>query len=73
MKSNLDIIEEIGAATKAQENHGTVMCEDATFEDGVIAALLWVMGHEGQTSLMTEYLREFEHGDNAINTKQVAA
>jgi len=73
MKHGLEIIEEIGAATKAQEKHGTVMCEDATFEEGVIAALLWVIGSEGQTSLMVEYLEEFEQANGFENTKEVAA
>jgi len=73
MKHSLEIIEEIGAATKAQEKHGTVMCENATFEEGVIAALLWVIGSEGQTSLMVEYLKEFEQANCFENAKEVAA
>ncbi len=60
MKSGLEILEEIGAAAKAQEKHGTVLAEDATFEEGVIAALMWVTEHPNQTSLMVEYLREYE-------------
>jgi|GEM_PF-1973270 len=73
MKHGVEIIEEIGAATKAQEKHGSVMGEDATFEDGVIAALLWVIGSEGQTSLMVEYLREFEQANCFENAKEVVA
>jgi len=73
MKHSLEIFEEIGAAIKAQEKHGTVMCEDATFEEGVIAALLWVIGSEGQTSLMVESLREFEQANCFENAKEVAA
>lgn len=72
MRHGIEIIEEIGAATKAQEKYGTVMCEDATFEDGVIAALLWVIGHEGQTTLMIEQLREFEHDKDVYNHEVVA-
>ncbi|OUR88302.1 hypothetical protein A9Q81_24260 [Gammaproteobacteria bacterium 42_54_T18] len=73
MRSSIEIIEEIGAATTAQDKHCTVMCEDATFEDGVIAALLWVIGSEGQTSLMVESLTEFEQANGFVNAKEVAA
>jgi len=71
MKHSLDIIKEIGATTKAQEKHGTVMCEDATFEDGVMAALLWVISSEGQASLMVQYLNEFEQATAVKSTKKV--
>ncbi len=68
MRKGIEIIEEIGAATKALENHGTVMCIDSNFEQGVIAALLWVTDHPGQTSLMVSYLDEFEQHskDNTV-------
>lgn len=73
MRHSLEIIEEIGAATKAQDKYGTVMCEDASFEDGVIAALLWVIGSEGQTTLMVESLNEFEQANTDIKESEVAA
>jgi len=73
MRHGIEIIEEIGAATIAQEKHGTVMCEDATFEDGVIAALLWVTGSEGQATLMIDSLNEFEQANGFTDTKEVAA
>jgi hypothetical protein len=73
MKHGLEIIEEIGAATKVQEKYGTVMSEDATFEECVIAALLWVIGSEGQTSLMGIYLTEHEQTNGFTDEKEAAA
>ncbi|NQY63957.1 MAG: hypothetical protein HRT38_09540 [Alteromonadaceae bacterium] len=61
MRKGIEILEEIGAATKAIEKHATVMCSGSTFEEGVIAALLWVTNHPQQTSLMVSYLEEYEH------------
>ena len=68
MRKGIEIIEEIGAATKALEKHGSVMCVDRNFEEGVIAALLWVTDHPEQTSLMVSYLEEFEQHskDNTV-------
>jgi hypothetical protein len=71
MRHSLAIIEEIGAAIKSQDKYGTVMCEDATFEDGVIAALLWVIGSEGQQTLMIENLQEFEQANKDIKASSM--
>lgn len=73
MRHSIEIIEEIGATTKAQEEHGSVMGEDATFEEGVLAALLWVIGSENQTSLMIRYLSEFEQANGFTKTAEEVA
>jgi len=69
MKNGIDILEEIGAATKVQETHGTLMTGDATFEDGVIAALMWVMEHPQQSTLIVNELLEHEANLHNSNNK----
>ncbi len=56
MKQVLDILPELGAAQVAIDEHSTLM-PDCSYEDGVIDALMWVIEHPEQKTLMLEILQ----------------
>lgn len=62
MRNGNEILKELGAAELAISEHATLF-PDSTFEDGVIAALLWVIKSEGQTALMVAELAEFNESE----------